>query len=101
LSTTPTQKSAVVYGNRGGTLAISANGNANGILWALESSGTSTPGVLHAYDASNLGNELYNSSQAGTRDTMDAWWKFNVPVEVNGKVYVITVNTVTAYGLLP
>ena len=38
------------------------------------------PGILHAYDATDLSTELYNSNQAGSRDALDAWSKFTVPV---------------------
>ena len=101
LSTNPTSSSSEQYNGRGGTMAISANGNSNGILWALESTGIVTPGVLHAYDATNLGNELYNSNQAGTRDTLDAWFKFSLPLVANGKVYISSVSQLTVYGPLP
>jgi hypothetical protein len=101
LTTTPTSRTSDIYDVRGGTITISANGNANGILWSLQSNGTAAAGVLHAYDASNLGSELYNSSQAVVRDTLDAWWKFTVPTVVNGKVYINSVSQLTAYGLLP
>ncbi|MGZ4414023.1 MAG: LamG-like jellyroll fold domain-containing protein, partial [Gaiellaceae bacterium] len=108
LTTTPTSHSAETYdgttstfGSRGGTLAISANGNTNGILWALESKGDTAPGILHAYDATNLGNELYNSSQAGARDTLDPWLKFTIPVVANGRVYVASAGQLSVYGLLP
>ena len=108
LTTTPTSQSAETYdgststfGSRGGTLAISANGTTNGILWALESKGDSAPGVLHAYDATNLGNELYNSSQAGSRDALDPWLKFTIPTVANGRVYVASAGQLTVYGLLP
>ena len=108
LTTTPTSHSVETYNGatstfsaRGGTLAISANGNANGILWALESKGDTAPGILHAYDATNLGNELYNSSQAGSRDALDPWLKFTAPVVANGRVYVVSAGQLTAYGLLP
>ena len=108
LSTNPISQSSEVYPQRGGTLAISADGNANGILWTLQSNDTAeppelptVPGTLHAYDAANLGNELYNSDMAGTRDTLDVWWKFTVPVVANGKVFVTSESQLTVYGLLP
>jgi hypothetical protein len=102
LSTSPTSLSADTYSQRGGTMAISANGTANGILWTLQSTGTLTyPGVLHAYNPANVSNEFYNSNQAGTRDTLDAWWKFSVPLVANGKVFVTSMNQLTVYGLLP
>jgi hypothetical protein len=101
LSTTPTSHSAEVYEQRGATMAISASGNTNGILWTLQSNGETLSGTLHAYDATNLGNELYTSDQAGSRDTLDAWYKFSVPLVANGKVYVSSVSQLTVYGLLP
>jgi hypothetical protein len=108
LSTKRTSQSSEVYGQRGGTMAISANGNTNGIFWTLQSNSTvepptvpGAPGTLHAYDATNLGNELYNSDQAGSRDTLDIWWKFTTPVVANGRVFVTSVSQLTAYGLLP
>ena len=82
-------------------MAISANGTTNGILWTLQSTGSSSPGILHAYDATNLANELYNSNQAGSRDTLDTWLKFSLPLVANGKVFVAGVSQLTVYGLLP
>ena len=63
LSTSATSRTVVSYSYPGGALAISANGTTNGILWAMERRGTS-PGAFHAYDASELSIELYNSDQA-------------------------------------
>jgi len=81
----------------GATLAISANGTANGILWAVENSG-----VLHAYDATNLATELYNSTQAAaSRDAFGTGSKFTPPTVANGKVYVATQGSLIAvFGLL-
>ena len=57
--------------------------------------------MLHAYDATNLATELYNSSQADdSRDELSEGNKFIVPTVVNGKVYVGTINGVGVFGLL-
>ena len=101
LSGSATSRSSESFPERGGTLAVSANGNTNGIVWALLSNGTGAPGSLIAYDATNLGDELYNSNSAGSRDTLDAWWKFTTPVVANGKVFVVSMSQLTVYGLLP
>lgn len=80
----------------GATPSISANGAANGIVWAVEAS---TPGVLHAYDAANLAVELYNSNQAGGRDQF-VENKFITPMIANGKVFIGTPDSVAVFGLL-
>jgi len=98
LSTTPTSQSTASYAFPGGMFAISANGTTNGILWAVQRVDATTPGVLHAYKATDLGIELYNSNQAGSRDTMDIAAKFNIPLVANGKVYVASVRHLTVYG---
>ena len=100
LSTGPTSQSLEVYPNRGGAFAISGNGNTNGIVWAVQDNNPSV-GVLHAYNAGNLSNELYNSQQAGSRDTLGVATKFSIPLVANGKVFVGSQNQLVAYGLLP
>jgi hypothetical protein len=98
LSTSPTSQSpTVLSGNYGATPIISANGTTNGIVWALENAGTHA--VLHAYDATNLGSELYNSNQAGTRDQLGAGVKFATPTVADGKVFVPLANSLTIFGL--
>jgi len=108
LSTSPTSQSSAIFNGktstfsaRGGETAISANGNSNGILWALQSNGDSLPGTLHAYDPSNLATEYWNSDQSGTRDQLDPWLKFTLPLVANGHVYVVSQGRLTAFGLLP
>jgi hypothetical protein len=101
LNTVPSSHTPETYQNRGGTFAISANGTSNGILWTVQDNGAGVPGILYAYDATNLATELYNSSQAGTRDTLDVATKFNIPIVANGKVFVVTKTTLTVFGLLP
>jgi hypothetical protein len=56
--------------------------------------------VLHAYDGGSL-TELYNSTQAGTRDQAGVAIKFTAPTISNGRVYVGTANQLDVYGLLP
>jgi hypothetical protein len=101
LGTTPSSKSATTFAYPGATPSVSANGTSNGIVWAVQSS-TGSTAVLHAYDATNLGKELYNSTQAaGSRDAFGTGNKFITPMIVNGKVYVGTPNGVAVFGLLP
>ena len=98
LTTVPASRSVESYPYPGGALAISANGTANGILWTVQRNDVTSPGVLFAYDPANLGNIYYSSSQAGARDLLDAAAKFNVPLVANGKVYVVAVSHLTAFG---
>jgi hypothetical protein len=99
LSTSPHSKSAASFTYPGTTPSVSANGSSNGIVWAIEHSDPND--VLHAYDAGNLANELYNSNQAGNqRDQFGTASHFGTPMIVNGKVYVGTTINVTVFGRL-
>jgi hypothetical protein len=110
LPTTATSRSSDIFKYPGATMAISANGTTNGILWAIQRNGdcgvqvtcsSASPGVLKAYDATNLQNVLYSSDQVSSRDTFDFATKFSVPLVANGKVFVASMSKLTIYGLLP
>ncbi len=93
-----------IYDWPGGNPVVSANGATNGIVWAISGTDRSgadvTTGILHAYNASNVSQELYNSAAAGTRDAGGLYVKFTSPTVANGKVYVAGKGTLTMYGLL-
>jgi outer membrane protein assembly factor BamB len=98
LANTPASQTGNIFPYPGATPSISANEASDAILWAVENSSNA---VLHAYDASNLAKELYNSNQAsGGRDQFGAGNKFITPTVANGKVYVGTTNGVGVFGLL-
>ena len=100
LATTSSSQSTATFAYPGATPSVSANGTQNGIVWALESA-TSAAAVLHAYDATNLAHELYNSGQAANgRDSFGNGNKYITPLVVNGKVYVGTPTGVAVFGIL-
>ena len=93
VSITPTK-----FGYPGAMPSVSAEGSRNAIVWASENG---EQAVLHAYDADNLANELYNSNEAPSgRDHFGAGNKFITPMIAGGKVYVGTTNGVGVFGLL-
>jgi hypothetical protein len=97
LVTPPSSSSSESFGYPGTTPSISANGSSNAIVWAVENGNT---GVLHAYAASTLTHELYNSNQNSSRDSFQDN-KYITPTIANGKVYVGTPNSVAVFGLMP
>jgi hypothetical protein len=94
----PASKTSARFAYPGTTPSISSNGASDGIVWAVESRG-SDAGVLHAYEASNLANELYSSNQAGARDNFSDN-KYITPMIANGKVFIGTATGVIVFGLL-
>lgn len=104
-------------GMPGGFLTISANGATpgSGVLWALRpinrnANQSTVPGILHAFDASDLTKELYNSLQyqapdangnIHSLDDLGDFAKYAAPTVANGKVYVPSFSGLLAvYGLL-
>lgn len=115
-------QSTHVYGYPGTTPSVSTQGGAHPIVWAIDESlygyaspnggvscgvvpvpaACSGPAVLHAYNATNLAVEYWNSSMAANnRDQAGNAVKFVPPTIANGKVYVGTRTRVDVYGLLP
>jgi hypothetical protein len=97
LSSSPVAQGHYVYGYPGANMSVSANGGNNGIVWAIEPGGVN---VLHAYDATNVSHELYNSSQAPGRDQFGVAIRFTVPTVINGKVYVAGGSELAIFGPL-
>ena len=120
--TTVASQTAQVFNYPGTTPSVSAQGGAHPIVWAIDSSlygyaspsggvncsvvpvppSCTGPAILHAYSASNLAVEYWNSTMAAlNRDRAGNAVKFTPPTVANGKVYVGTRTRVDVYGLLP
>jgi outer membrane protein assembly factor BamB len=97
LVATPASRTTTKFVYPGATPSISADGPQNGIVWAAENGDTA---VLHAYDANDLADELYNSNDARSgRDHFGVGNKFITPMIADGKVYVGTTDGVGVFGL--
>jgi len=104
MSKNPTSQTLAKFPFPGSGAVVSANGTSNGRVWVEQHGGTASHNeVLHAYDATNLANELYNSDQAGTRDLPGIVGKpFESILVANGRVYVPSGQPqITVFGLLP
>jgi hypothetical protein len=115
-NTANVSQSSATFSFPGSTPSVSSSGTTNGIVWALNNGNYCTkqsqgcgPAVLHAYDATSLATELWNSSTSGTDNAGNAV-KFSVPTVANGKVYVGTrgsdnsqggIGELDVYGLKP
>jgi hypothetical protein len=126
---TPSASTPSGFRFSGATPSVSASSpTTNGIVWAIESGDHGTdgqpapppaapflpagPAVLHAFDATNIATELWNSAAVAGDQAGNAV-KFTVPTIANGKVYVPTrgdddtlgsgtvFGQVDVYGLLP
>ncbi len=100
IASSPTARSATSFGFPGATPTISANGTNNGIAWITDPTPylSSGPAVLHAYNATNIAIELYNSSQNLARDNPGPAVKMDPPVIAGGKVYVGAQYALSVYG---
>lgn len=88
----------------GGTPTVSANRTSNGIVWLTETKAWNgndgRSAVLRAYDALNVGRELYTSDQDPGRDQAGQALRFTIPTVANGRVYLGVKKAVDVYGLL-
>ena len=91
LKPTPVSSTTLQFNYPGATPTVSSNGTKNGIVWAYERN-ANLDAILHAYDATNLQTELFNSGVISTAV------KFAVPTVCNGKVFVGTANSIAAFG---
>jgi len=118
-NTSPASQSNNTFTFPTATPSISSQGATNGIAWAVDARlfgyavgggpcqfvpippACTGPAILHAYDASNLAIELWNSTlAAGNRDRAGNAVKFVPPTIANGKVYLSTRTEIDVYGLL-
>ena len=88
-------------------LSLSANGNqaGTGIVWGSgafsgNANQTTVTGILRAFDATDLTNELWDSKQNAARDDVGSYAKLSPPTIANGRVYLATFsNQLLVYGL--
>ncbi len=107
--TTPLMSGLQTVTGLGANLTLSANGATpgTGIIWSnmpttLDPGKIIVPGILRAFDAGNIANELWNSEQNVARDGIGNLAKFNTAVVANSKVYLPTFsNQLAVYGLIP
>jgi hypothetical protein len=99
LTQQPVSQTTVLFGGSGpASTSITANGNSNGILWAIRH----TSPALFAFDPTNLANKFYDSTQAlSSRDKLIPVVRFVTPTISNGKVYIGGTAALEVYGLLP
>ena len=110
LNPVPASVSAVAVpdGMPGAFLSVSADGRkaGTGIVWSsapydANANWDTVPGILRAYDASDLSHEVWNSKMVPGRDDAGMFAKFCAPTVVNGRVYLSTFsNQLEVYGLL-
>jgi hypothetical protein len=74
-----------------GSPSISSNGTTGGILWVISWTGARS-GTLRAYDATNLGSQLFQGAVGGVAG-------YPTPTIANGNVYVATKARLYGFGI--
>jgi hypothetical protein len=105
LSGGPIASGTTSFAFPGATPSISSYGDsANGIVWEVQYTSTTSNGILRAFNAIPNGTSLtqiYASDQAaGNRDQLGVNVKFISPTIADGHVYVGTSGAISVYGLL-
>ena len=102
LSLQPVSQTAARWSYPNGTPSISANGTNDAIAWIVQANTfyQNAPPILHAYKATDLSQELYNSKAVSAPDQIGLAQRFTVPVIANGKVYMASAGMLTVFGNL-
>ncbi len=101
INTTPVAKGTLATYYRGGNTVVSSSGNTNGIVWMLHKTSDGNS-MLHAYPATNISTELWNSSMNSSRDgLLTGGAGFQVPVVIDGKVFAPSGAFIDMFQLLP
>ena len=87
------------------TPIVSADGTKDAIVWVVSTkewneAHTDKPAVLHAYDATDITHELYNSEQNSERDRAGMTVRFAIPTIADGHVFIGARSRLDVYGLL-
>ena len=96
-----TSEGSTTFRFPGPTPSVSANGDHDGIVWIIQADTfvDSGPAILRAYNAADLTQQLYSSTENPKRDNPGRAVKFSVPTIANGKVYVGTKGQLSVYGI--
>ncbi|HEX3778846.1 MAG TPA: hypothetical protein VHX38_04220 [Pseudonocardiaceae bacterium] len=99
---TPVATAPESFSFPGAIPVVSSNGSTagSGIVWTVDQT---SGAVLRAFDASNIGDEIYNSARDASRDGLDdtnGFNHFDVPTIADGLVFVGDQSHLEIFGLL-
>lgn len=102
IATPPVAQGPEEFTFPGAIPVASSNGEqpGTGIVWTIDQTNGA---VLRAFDAADIGHEIWNSARNASRDGLDDKGDFNhfdVPTVADGKVFVGDQSHLEIYGLL-